>query len=230
MTNEEIRAKLFAMQDKKIQEFSAKLTPGEQNIIGIRVPLVKQLAKEIAKGDYAEYLSAPYTAYHEECLLWGSTLGNIKTEINTLLNYIDKWLPCVNNWAVCDCSVATMKELGKPKNRDIVWNYLLKILGTTNNPYAKRFCYVAMFSYFLDGEYTAKVADIYAVEDDEHYYIRMAIAWGISVILVKNYAVGLDLLQSNKLPVWTHNKAIQKARESFRITYIQKTELNCLKR
>lgn len=230
MIKDDIRRKLFEMGDEKLKAFSSKLTPGEENIIGVSVPKVKQLAKEIVKGDYKTFLIDPYTNYHEERLLYGLVLGYIKTDITSLVNYLNIWLNYVDNWAVCDCSVANLKCFKKAENRKVVFDYLVTKLNAKDNPYIIRFVIVALFDYFIDEQYLDRVVKIYSEIKSDHYYINMALAWGISVICIKNYAIGIELISSNSLNLWVRNKAIQKSIESFRLTDIQKQKLKLLKR
>src|SRR5690554_1775751 len=120
MTNQEIRSKLFSFADEKYKIFFSKLIPNENLIIGVKMPYIRKLAKEVSKNDYMGYLNTAFTKYHEECLLYGLVIGYIKTDIINLLSYIDKWLDCVSNWAVCDSSVMNMKALGKEHNANLV--------------------------------------------------------------------------------------------------------------
>lgn len=227
--NEEIRTRLFSLADENYQKFSSTLTPGEQHIIGVRVPLVKQIAREIAKGDFQEYLKEPYTKFHEECLLYGFVIGNLKVDFSEVLKHFDRWLDCIQNWAVCDCSVISVKALGRPENKPIVWQYLTEKLQNTDKPFIKRAIIVAMFCYFTDETYVDKVIDTYLSIKDEHYYIRMALAWGISVIALVDYEKTIKMLSLNSLDKWVQNKAIQKSCESFRLSPEQKAELKKFK-
>ncbi|MFW6047253.1 MAG: DNA alkylation repair protein [Candidatus Woesearchaeota archaeon] len=229
MTNKDIRKRLFDLAEEKYRDFQKKLTPGEKTIIGVRLPFIRKLAKEISKSDYNEYLKSPFTEYHEECLLYGLVLGYIKTDINTLLKHVDKWLECINNWAVCDSGVMNMKALGKPQNSSIVWEYVSKKLYETEKPFIIRAMIVIMFSYFNNYLYVNKVADKYITIKNDHYYVKMALAWGISVIAVKYFDVAAELIKSKSLDKFTHNKAIQKCLESYRISTVQKEFLKNLK-
>lgn len=229
MTNEEIRAKLFDLSDAKFKEFSSTLTPCEQKMIGVRVPLVKEMAKVIAKGNYKEYLINPYTEYHEESLLYGLVIGYLKTDIDELLKIFDSWLPCVKNWAVCDSSVMNIKALGSAGNKPRVWEYLNNKLAATTEPYTIRAIIVALFCYFLDGQYLSRVVKIFESIKGDHYYIRMALAWGVSVIAVKNYPAALQMFIDGNLDKWVHNKAIQKSCESFRLSQSDKQQMRQLK-
>lgn len=229
MTNDEIRLKLFELVDEKYKQFHSKLVPGEKAIMGVRVPLVKKLAKEVSQNNPSEYLKAPYTDYHEECLLYGLVIGYIKTDIHTLLGYIDKWVDCVNNWAVCDSGVMNMKLIGKMQNRDVVWKYVITKLNNTDKPFIKRVMIVIMFSYFNCNNYINKVLDVYENINDDNYYVKMAIAWGLCDYAIKHFDAVMNLFKKKSLDSFIQNKAIQKCCESFRLSAEQKQQLKDLK-
>lgn len=231
MTNEEIRQRLIEIADEGYKKFSAALNPIEKNILGVRVPAVRALAKEVARGDFRGYLKAPYTLYHEERLLYGFVIGLIKAEIGEVLAYVDEWFKVVDNWAVCDCSVAGFKAFKKAENRAVVWEFLQSRLKDSNSaPYVKRACIVAMFWSFNDDEYVDRVILAYRDVTDEHYYIKMALSWGLAEIAIKHYGKALNFIKSGVLGDWVLNKGIQKACESFRLTLEQKQELKGYKR
>lgn len=227
MTNTEIRNQLFAWQDVKYRDFTAKLNPtiDKETIIGVRNPQIKPLAKEIARTGVDSFLLNPPTDFHEERMLYGWVLGFWKTDIDSFLAAFDRWLPFVNNWAVCDSGVMSMKILGKKANRVKAWQYLTGKLESTNEPYEIRAVIVALFSYFIDDEYVRRTANVLQNIRSEHYYVNMALAWAWSVILVKHYELGVNIIKSQALSKWVQNKSIQKAVESSRISDEQKQEL-----
>ncbi|MFW5779919.1 MAG: DNA alkylation repair protein [Bacillota bacterium] len=229
MTNEDIRKKLFDAADEKYKSFSAKLVPGENSIIGVRMPAIRKIAKEVSKTNYKEYLKAPFTLYHEECLLYGLVLGYIKTDIQTLLKEMDIWLDCVNNWAVCDSSIMNMKALGKPENSDIVWKYVNEKIRFDKKPFTKRAMIVVLFSYYNNDIYIDRIINIYKSIYDENYYVKMALAWGLSVLATKRFDRVFQLLKNKELDRFIHNKTIQKCMESFRISTEQKQKIKKLK-
>ena len=231
MTNNEIRAQLFAQQDLKYRDFLAKLIPttDKETIIGVRSAQAKDLVKQIAKTDIEGFFNNPLTDYHEERTIYGVVLGHWKTDIDSFLVEFDKWLPYVNNWAVCDSGVMSMKILGKKTNQAKVWEYLNEKLKTTNEPYTIRAIIVALFSYFIDDKYINETIKILQNIKSEHYYVNMALAWAFSVIIIKHYELGLNLIKSQTLGKWVQNKSIQKSVESLRLTAEQKQELKLFK-
>lgn len=192
------------------------------------MPLVKELAKEIANSDWREFLKNAYTDYHEERLVYGLILGFIKIDLDELFLCLDKWFPLVNNWAVCDTVIMNLKIFGKTKEKDKVINYLTDKLKS-EKPFIIRAVIVCLFCYFLSDEYIDKVIEIFCKTKDDNYYVKMAIAWGVSTLLIKNFDKGIELIKSKKLGPWTHNKSIQKSLESFRLTEGQKQVLKNLK-
>lgn len=231
MTNDQIRAQLFAWQDTEYRDFTAKLNPAtdKETIIGVRSSQMKDLAKQIAKSNATSFLQNPLTGYHEERMIYGVVLGFWKTDIDHFLVAFDKWLPFVNNWAVCDSGVMSMKILGKKNNQAKAWAYLTGKLENTAEPYHIRAVTVALFCYFIDEKYINQTIDVLRNIESEHYYVNMALAWAWSVILIKHYSLGLDIIKSQTLGKWVQNKSIQKAVESLRLTAEQKQELKTFK-
>jgi len=231
MTNTEIRAQLFAQQDASYRDFTAKLIPtaDKDKIIGVRNPVINQLAKDIVAAGAEDFLQNPPTEFHEERLLYSFVLGRWKTNIESFLAAFDKWLPCVNNWAVCDSGVMGMKILSRPTNQARVWEYLIKKIENTDEPYIIRAIIVVLFSYFIDKKYVEQSIGILQNIKSEDYYVNMALAWAFSVIIIKHYKLGLNLIKSQTLGKWVQNKSIQKSLESYRLTVEQKQELKLFK-
>lgn len=230
MTNNQARNKLLSLSEEKYRDFSAGLTPGAQSVIGVRMPLIKAMAKEIAAGDYRQFLSAPYIMYHEERILYGLIIGYLKTDIQEVLMYLNEWLKCVDNWAVCDTCIMNLKIIGKPQNQAVAREYIVNKLKNnklknTQEPFVIRAMIVALFCYFNTPQYAQEIKGIFSSVKNDNYYVKMALAWGVCELLIKNYDVGIDLIKSGVLETWTHNKAIAKAVDSFRITQERKAEL-----
>jgi len=229
MKKQELRKRLFELRDEKYKDFTKMLTPGENKIIGVRMPLLKELAKEIALSDFRSFLKDAYMDYHEERLIYGLILGFVKIELDELFFYLDKWLLYINNWAVCDTVTMNLKIFGKTKEKDKVWDYLIEKLKMQDKPFVIRAAVVCLFCYFLDSKYVDKVDKVFCQIKCQDYYVKMAVAWGVSTLLIKNFDAGLELLKSKKLEPWTHNKSIQKSLESFRLTSEQKEILRNLR-
>lgn len=232
MTNEEIRERLVGISDNSYADFSKKLIPDDIQILGVRMPRLKELAKEIAtSNECGEYLETAQFGSHEEVLLYGLVLGKVNLPIEKLLVKVENWTKYITNWAECDSVVMALKVFGRKKFTDFCFVFLQNFMTKELTPFQKRFVIVCLFRYYLTDDYVDRTIDFmleYAVE--EHYYIHMALAWGVCEVLIKYYDKGLDILKSNKLNTATHNKSIQKAVESYRLTVEQKAELRKLKR
>lgn len=228
MNNEEIRKRLFELQDEKYKKFHTSLCPGINNIIGVRAPKLKELAKQIAKENYIEYLKNPSNEYYEEIMLQGLVIGLAKNiTIEEIIKYLKTFIPKVNNWAICDMCIATLKTT--KKNQEIMWKFLQKYLKS-NKEFEKRFAIVMFLNYYLNDEYIDKVLLELDNIKSEQYYVKMAIAWAISTAYIKQPEKTKVYLKNNNLDDFTYNKAIQKIMESLRVTKEEKEKLKKMKR
>ena len=224
----DITKELIANSDEKYKEFHSGLIPGVDNILGIRAPIVKNIAKRYAKTyDGSEFLSTLPHTYYDENMLHGYMLGFLKADTDTLKAYIRDFLPYIDNWAVCDGMVSNLKNFFKiPED---VYGFIKEMAYDTRE-YNIRFALVSMLCYYLDGEHIDDVLLVTCSINDERYYVKMAQAWLISVALVKCYDKTVKILEDKILSPWVHNKSIQKARESFRLDGEKKSYLASLKR
>lgn len=240
MTNDRIgklRETLFERNDPKYKEFNEKLVPGIGDTIGVRVPVVRAVAKEEAKGNFKELLdefekTRESSLYQEELMVWGMVIGYGRMPLEERFSHLDKYVPRINSWAVCDCGNSTFKFLKKYPEES--FGYVCKYLNS-GREYELRFAAVALMEYFITEEYIDRVLDIYQKICHEGYYVKMAVAWAVSVCYVKFPEKTLRLLkresvEAGGLETWTHNKAIQKIRESRRVSEEDKEMLNQLKR
>lgn len=220
---------LIDNSDVDYQTFSKKLVPDTNfEMLGVRVPKIKEIAKNLVKSNRAmalQFLQDNYT-YYEEYFLHGLIIGELKLSDSETINLIDKFLPSLDNWAICDSMVANLKIIKKsPK---VFFEFIKKHISN-QNPYATRFAIVCMLDYYLTDEYIDQVLFICKNITQRNYYVNMAISWLISVALIKQYAKTIKMLENQILPKFTHNKAIQKAIESFRINTETKEYLRTLK-
>lgn len=221
-----IQEKLFSLQDKKYKEFSSKLIPTVNTdlIIGVRTPDLRNLAKQLSNtqeaNDFLEQLPHHYT---EEYNLHGLLIERIK-DFDVAVAYLDKFLPYVDNWATCD--IVSPKGFKKhtpellPKIKEWI---------NSDKTYTIRFGIEMLMSFYLDDEFQSEYLDLVADVKSEEYYVKMMVAWFFATALAKQYDSTLPFIQKNRLAVWTHNKTIQKAVESYRITPEQKEYLKSLK-
>ena len=223
-----IQADLFAMRDEGYAAFQQKLMPTVDPacVIGVRTPQLRKYAKQIADTETAGLFlkSLPHT-YYEENNLHAALLESIK-DFDKAMAEVEAFLPYVDNWATCDafCPKILMSQ---PQR---LWDAILRWLDS-GEVYIIRYVLVRLLSWYLDEPYfTSTVLDAVAGVTHDDYYVRMAVAWLFSVSFVKQYDATLPYLLSHRLPAWTHNKAIQKAVESYRIDPATKAHLKTLKR
>ena len=219
--------KLFKIQDKDYRAFSSKLIPNIDinKIIGVRMPDIRMLAKEIKNDEYIDnFLEELPHKYHEENVLHGILLSYRYKDIDILLKKLDKFLKYVDNWAVTD---VISPKLFK-KYPDKVYKYIVKWVNSKYE-YKIRFGIVSLLQFYLDDNYDRKIIDLVKSIKSESYYINMAIAWFYSFALIKQYDDTIVIFENKELDKWIHNKSIQKAIESYRIDDFKKDYLKTLK-
>lgn len=223
---ERIREELFTHEDKDYAEFQAKLTPGIplENFIGVRVPECRKLAKTFYKDPaHTEFLDTLPHKYYDENMLHGLILSEYK-DYDECIKRIDEFLPYVDNWAVCD--IMSPKVFKKNKAQLIE---KIKEWSASDETYTCRFGMEMLMSHFLDEDFKAEYLEIPAAVISEEYYVNMMIAWFFATALAKQWDSVIPYLENKRFGKWVHNKTIQKARESFRITSEQKEYLKTLK-
>ncbi len=222
----DIVKELFNLADKEYAEFQAKLTPSvlPDKFIGVRVPIVRKLAKDIVKqNNYSSFLDDLPHKYYDENMLHAVLISEIK-DYEKAIDYVDKFLPFVDNWAVCD--IMSPKCFKKNKDR-----LILKIneWAKSNKTYTCRFGIEMLMSHFLDGDFSPEYLKIPASVKSEEYYVNMMIAWFFATALTKQWDSTIPYIENGKLSKWVNNKTIQKAKESYRITTEQKEYLSRFK-
>lgn len=224
---EEIRVRLFELQDLKYRDFHAKLIPNvpKERIIGVRMPALRKYAKELVKtGAWKEFSRELPHFYQEENVLHGYMIGELKESYEQVMGYLEEFLPFVDNWAVCD----TISPKIFKKHPSEVYEKLQGWIKSEHE-YTVRFAVVSMLQFFLDEEFRPEMLGLVADIHREEYYINMAIAWYFSFALIKQYETALPLIESRTLDPWIQNKSIQKAVESCRISDERKEYLRTLK-
>lgn len=216
--------------DPSHAEFSAKLVPGirRENILGVRIPALKALAKEAVKsGEYIDFLNGEHY-YLEEFILHGLILGTAKFGYDELIKRIETFLPEIDNWQVCDATVGALKTVKKFKEPfyDKCKEWL-----KSDKEYTVRFAVVVLLSYYLDGGFNIEIPEALAAMESDKFYVNMAVAWYFSFALIKRYDETIGIFESGAIKnVWVHNKSVQKSLESFRISSDKKNHLKTLKR
>lgn len=225
---QKIKQELIELQDKKYQEFHGGLCPGTENIIGVRVPILRNYAKELLKKYEFSYLMNNIdNEYYEEIMLQGILIGLAKEDFKTILAHIENFIPKIDNWAVCDSFCAGLKITKKHEQE--MWEVLQKYLRA-NKEFEIRFGIVMILDYYIEEPYLKQDFKIFDQIKSTEYYVQMAVAWAISICLIKYYEETIAYLKKSKLDKFTYNKALQKAMESYRITPEQKQELRNMKK
>ena len=219
---EDIRKKLLKLQDVKYKEFHSGLCPNVDKIIGVRVPQLKELAKQIAKSNYKEFLDNSKDEYYEELALHGLVIGYAKMNIEETFQYLKEFVPKINSWGVCDVTCANLKIT--KKYRKEMWEFLETYIHS-NKEYEIRFAVVMYLNYYLDDEYIDEILKRIDKVENKEYYVQMAIAWLISFAYIKQKDKTIKYLEKNSLDKFTQNKAIQKIRESYRVSKEEKENL-----
>ena len=216
-----IQQQLFELQDLKYRDFHAKLVPGMNvnDIIGVRTPELRKFAKQLAKDErVGDFLAVLPHRYLDEMNLHGFIISELK-DYDECLEEIERFLPYVNNWATCD--LLSPKAFKQKKNRVRLIEDIKRWMAS-NEPFIIRFGIEMLMSFYLDEdfkpEYLKWVSDI----RHEHYYVKMMVAWYFATALAKQWESTLPYIVESTLEKWTHNKAIQKAVDSYRITPEQK--------
>lgn len=229
MSNEEIRKRLESMAEAKYKEFSQSLIPGSRTILGVRIPALRTLARELAKGDWKNYLDNAVDDTFEEVNLQGFVIGYAKSDYEILLPYIKRYVAKINDWSLCDGFCATLKITKKYKPE---FKELLKEYARKDTEFDQRFVAIMLMNYYLDdGDIDETLAMLDALKHDS-YYRKMGVAWAVATAMAKQREKTLEYMQpgNNTLDDWTYNKSIQKMIESYRISDEDKVMLRAMKR
>ena len=227
MINEEIREVLYGHQDLKYRDFQAKLIPGmePEKMIGVRTPDLRKIAKQMAKReDIGEFLENLPHEFFDENQVHAFVISELK-DYGRCVQEVERFLPYVDNWATCD----QMSPKVFKKHKDLLLEYVNEWIKS-DHTYVKRFAVGMLMEHFLDEDFkTSYLTKVSKIRSDE-YYVNMMTAWYFATALAKQYDATLPYIEKQKLDIWTHNKTIQKAVESYRITPEQKAYLKTLKR
>ena len=222
-----IQKRLFELSDEKNADFSAKLTPGidREKFLGVRIPASRKLAKEIIKeNEHKDFLNSLPHKYYDENILHSILISEIK-DYDECIKYVNEFLPYVDNWAVCD----TMSPKAFKNKHERLMNDILRWVDS-DQTYTIRFGLKILMAHFLDNDFKNEYLKIPAKIKSDEYYINMMIAWFYATALAKQWDNTIVFIENGVLDKWVHNKAIQKARESYRITAEQKEYLKSLKK
>ena len=221
-----IRARLFAMQDLKYREFTAKLTPTleKERIIGVRTPELRKYAVELSKTeDAAAFMATLSHLYQEENNLHAFLIERI-ADYDACVAALDAFLPYVDNWATCDSMSPKCLKKQLPRLTGEIRRWM-----ASDRVYTVRFGMGMLMRHFLDDAFDPACLDWVTALRSEEYYINMMIAWFFATALAKQWDATLPYIERRRLDPWVHNKAIQKAIESYRIPEDRKNLLRAQK-
>lgn len=221
-----IREELFSLRDEKYAVFSAKLMPGVplESVIGVRSPLLRNIAKRMLKdGSYKEFLDDLPHEFFDEKQLHSMIISGIKDYDEALAKTIE-FLPHIDNWSNCD--VLSPKCFKKHKE-DLLKN--IRIWMSSDHTYTIRFGIDMLMTHFLDEDFDEMYLEEVSKIRSEEYYVNMMKAWYFATALAKQYDAAVKYIEDQKLDKWSHNKSIQKAVESFRVTDEHKAYLKTLR-
>ena len=222
-----IREQLEQLKEPEYQVFTARLLPGIEPILGVRLPELRKIAKKLAKDNWQEYLVQASDDSMEEIMLQGMTLGYAKGGLEEKESFLRKFIPKIDNWSVCDSCCATIK-LAKEQPKEM-WEFLQEYLHSEKE-FEIRFGLVQLLNYYVKQEYLAYVLKEIDSISHKAYYVQMAQAWAISICYREFPKETEPFLKQNHLDDFTYNKALQKITESLKVSKAEKEYIRSLKR
>ena len=223
---EKIINDLMKLQDKKYRDFQSKLIPNidVESVIGVRTPDLRSYAKKLVKeNNYSSFLEELPHKYFDENQLHAFIISEIK-DYDECIKYLNKFLPYVDNWATCD---QMSPKILKKHKEDLLTQ--IKIWIKSKETYKVRFGIGMLMQYYLDDDFKLEYLNLVSSIKSNEYYVNMMIAWYFATALTKQYEQAIKYIENQKLDTWTHNKIVQKAIESYRITSEKKEYLRSLK-
>lgn len=225
--NKKIRREIFELIDEDYKKFSSSLLPNIDNILGVRLPELRKLAKKVAKDDWRKFIDIADNQYFEQIMLQGMVLGYIKINIEEILLYVAEFIPKIDNWSVCDSFCGGLKFT--KNNMEQVWNFIQPFLSSKKE-YEVRFAVVMLLDFYINDEYIDKVLKLLDNVNHPGYYAKMAVAWAVSICYIKFPEKTMDYLKNNNLDDFTYNKSLQKICESLRVDKETKKIIKAMRR
>ena len=217
---------LISIKEDKYKEFHSKLCSTKYEILGIRLPTIRKIVKQISKTNYEEFLKLTNSKYYEEVMIEGLIIASIKDDTKFEKNF-SKYIPKIDNWAICDSFCNSLNIVTK---NPLKYFNLCKELSLSKEEFISRVGLIIILNYFVKEEYLEDIFNILDSINSDKYYINMAEAWLLCEIYIYYPQRTEIYLKNNKLNKFTHNKSISKIRESYRISKEKKEYLNTLKR
>ena len=224
---EKIRKELDKIAEENYRIFAAKLIPNIDNLLGVRLPKLRKIAKKIVQLDYDYYLAMDNHLYFEEVMLQGMIIGEIKLPWTERSRYVKQFISKIDNWSVCDSFCCGLEF--EVSEKELVWQFLQPYFAS-DKPYDIRFAVVMLLFYFVDDEYAQKAFTLFDQIKNDDYYVKMAVAWAISIYFRELPTLTMSYLQKNQLDDWIYNKALQKITESLKVDSSTKIIIRSMKR
>ena len=217
---------LLSLQDLEYKKFHSGLIKTNYGIIGIRVPIMRNIAKEIYKGNLTDYLKINDNNYYEEIFIRGIVISKIK-DMNLLIEEFNKFVYKIDNWAICDSFCNSLKIV--EKNKEVFWNIILKLIKVQDE-FVVRTAIILILNYYIEEKYMDDIFNIFDNLNTDKYYINMAIAWTLCEMYIKQKDKTLKYLENNKLNSFVINKTISKIKDLYRVTQEEKEYLNMFRK
>ena len=211
---------LISLSDENYKKFHSNIVNTKLDIIGIRVPVMRNIAKKLLKTNIEDYFKLVQNNYYEEIFIYGIVLANSSEEL--IGKYLIDFISRIDNWAICDSFSSSLKIINKKQGK--YWIYFTNLIDL-DKEYQTRVSIVIMMNYYLSDQYIDRVLKIVTSINSEYYYINMAISWLLSVAIIDYKEKVLELLKSKKLSKFIQNKTISKIQDSYRISKNIKDEV-----
>ncbi len=208
--------------DEKTEDFSKRITMTNYEVIGIKIPMLRSIAKDISKTDIKSFLELCENNYYEEILIEGFVIGSIK-DYDLFLKYFNKFIYKIDCWAICDSCISSFKIMKKYDFSSLAYSLILD-----SREFIIRVGYIMLMDFYIDDNHIKDILEI-SKKESSYYYVNMAIAWLLSVCFIKYRTNTLELLKEKKLTPFVQNKTISKIRESYRVSEKDKEIVNKLK-
>ncbi len=223
----QVRKELFSQSEEQFREFASSLIPDCDNLIGVRIPMIRKIAKRIVKENPIEFLDNANDLYFEETMLKALIIGNMREDIEVMLEQIALYVPKITNWSLCDSFCNELKIVREHRER--VWKFL-QSYHQSNEAYEIRFVVVMLLFHYIEEAYLDDILFILDVITHDCYYVKMAVAWCLSMCFVKFPDETMQYLLKNNLDDDTYNKALQKIRESLQVDKATKEIIKSMRR
>lgn len=216
----EVKEKIKQMAEPEYKVFALKLLPNvETDLLGVRLPKLRKIAKKIAREDWVGYMKVAQYDTFEEQMLQGMVLGAVKEDLGKLKPYLKKFIAHINNWSVCDSFCSSLKIAQQEK--EVIWEFLQPYFSSEQE-YEIRFALVMFLNYYVEPDFLQQGFVYFNRVNKNFYYVKMAVAWAISICYIRYPKETLLYLDKKELDIDTYQKALQKIMESTRVSKEEK--------